>query len=86
MQIPSGPLQVGQQLNFGLQLLQTKWPLWHCKIGGNTYSKQTGHSKRLAKSVELLDADTAAADVLATPLPRLPLLIFNCDIFYHKIK
>ena len=34
--IPNGPLQVGQQLSFGLQLLQTRCPLWHCKIGGRT--------------------------------------------------
>ena len=26
------------------------WPLWHCMIGGNAQSKQTGHSNSDAKS------------------------------------
>lgn len=47
----SGTRQVGQRVSFGRQLPQTRWPLLHCVIGGNTYSKQTGHSKRLAKSL-----------------------------------
>lgn len=34
--LPRDPRHVGQQLNLDLQLEQTKWPLWHCKIGGNT--------------------------------------------------
>lgn len=29
----------------------TRWPLGHCRIGGRTYSKHTGHSKKLANSV-----------------------------------
>lgn len=34
--IPSGPLHVGQQESFGRQFVQTRCPLWHCKIGGST--------------------------------------------------
>lgn len=30
----------------------TRCPLGHCRIGGRTYSKHTGHSKKLANSVE----------------------------------
>lgn len=51
---PNGPLQVGQQVSFGWQLLLTRWPLWHWNMGGNAQSKQMGHSKRVARS--LLDA------------------------------
>ncbi len=33
---PRGPLQVGQQVSLGRQLLQTKWPLWPRRMGGST--------------------------------------------------
>lgn len=32
---PNGPRQVGQHVSFGRQLLQTRWPLWHWRIGVN---------------------------------------------------
>lgn len=51
--LPNGPLQVGQHVNFGRQLEHTRCPLWHCRMGGRTKSKHTGHSKRLAKSALL---------------------------------
>ena len=40
--------------SFGRQLLQTRWLLRPWRVGGNTQSRQMGHSERLAKS--LLDA------------------------------
>ena len=62
---PSGPLHVGQQDSFGLQLEQTKWPDGHWRIGGSTYSKQTGHSKKLARSV---DDDNVVPDTVVAAL------------------
>lgn len=47
----SGPRQVGQRVSLERHSLQTRWPLWHCVIGGKTWLKHTGHSKRLAKSL-----------------------------------
>lgn len=47
----SGPRQVGQWVSLERHSLQTRWPLWHCVIGGKTWLKHTGHSKRLAKSL-----------------------------------
>lgn len=36
LHVPRGPLHVGQQESFGLQFVQTRCPLWHCRIGGST--------------------------------------------------
>lgn len=33
---PKGPLHVGQQVSLGRQLAHTRWPLWHCRMGGST--------------------------------------------------
>lgn len=50
LMFPKVPRQVGQQDNLGRQLAHTKWPTWHCMIGGKTTSKQTGHSNKAANS------------------------------------
>lgn len=51
---------MGQQDSFGRQAEHTRCPDWHCWMGGRTWSKQTGHSKRLARSVEELAAEELA--------------------------
>lgn len=34
--LPNDPRHVGQQVNFERQLEQTRWPIWHWRIGGRT--------------------------------------------------
>ena len=46
---PSWPLQVGQQVSFGLQLEQTRWPAWHW---GGRGGKENAASKERFESIE----------------------------------
>lgn len=72
---PNGTLQVGQVLIIVRQDLQTRWPFWHWRMGGRTYSKHTGHSKSDMRSLQEL---ALALLVLGPSLDIFESLSFEC--------
>lgn len=89
--LPSGPRHVGQHDSFGRQLEHTRCPLWHCRIGGNTYSKHTGHSNSEAKSADMAvgaftRAGTPGTEQLEPLAPRRLLFVLMSPSRAHKTR